>query len=218
MCGPIVIVLPARSGSMAAFIFGRILYNVGRAVTYAGMGAVVGVIGQFVVLAGYQQILGFVAGGLMIISVLLPSRFAARLLPKRMDAWMDRIKSRLGDMLAAGSTRAMFSIGLLNGFLPCGLVYAALAASVSAGGIVGGALFMFVFGVGTIPALFTLSFAGGFITGRLRGRLTRLIPVTIAIMGLLFILRGMSLGIPFISPKMEKMISKGQMVGGERQE
>ena len=210
MCGPIVVMLPALATRRWEFAAGRLLYNLGRAVTYALLGALVGVIGQFVALAGYQQVLGIAAGVLMILSVVVPSRYVSRLLPARTNAALDAVKSRLGARLSTGGTRSMFVIGLLNGFLPCGLVYAALAASLAAGGVLGSTAYMFVFGLGTVPMLFALSFASGLLSGSLRRKLTRLIPVTIGIMGALFILRGLAIGIPFISPKMEKMLAKGK--------
>ena len=210
MCGPIVFVLPGASDSRREFIVGRVLYNMGRAVTYALLGAVVGVLGQFVALAGYQQVLGIVAGVLMILSVVIPSNATARFFPSQINTWTAGLKTRLGNKLSAGSTRSMFLIGILNGLLPCGLVYAALAASLAAGSIQGSATYMFVFGLGTVPMLFALSYASGLISGGLRRKVARIIPVTIGIMGVFFLLRGLALGIPFISPNMEKMLSKGK--------
>ncbi|MDT8322604.1 MAG: sulfite exporter TauE/SafE family protein [Bacteroidota bacterium] len=212
MCGPIVLVLPGEVRERGRFFFSRVLYNLGRAVTYAAMGLVVGFIGQSIALAGYQQWLGIAAGALMILSVLLPTKAARKILPtKQYDRALTALKSRLGKLLANSSQSSLFTIGILNGFLPCGLVYMALAGSLAMGSALGGAAYMFLFGLGTLPLLFAASYAGGMITGEMRRKITRLIPVGVFILGTLFILRGLSLGIPFISPDMDMMKKKGSM-------
>ncbi|MBL0176572.1 MAG: sulfite exporter TauE/SafE family protein [Ignavibacteria bacterium] len=212
MCGPIVLVLPGRTARSARFVAGRLLYNGGRAVTYALLGAAVGVLGQFVVLAGYQQTLGIVAGVLMIAGVAFPAGALSRAIPARMTSTLAALKGRLGSLLESDALSSLFFIGLLNGLLPCGLVYSALAASIAAGGIAQGALFMALFGLGTLPAMFALGFAGGLLTAGMRRRLVRAVPVMVALMGVFFILRGLALGIPFVSPKMERMLAKGTTV------
>ena len=210
MCGPIVMVLPGSVREKWAFFFGRVLYNVGRAVTYAVMGLVVGFIGQSIALAGYQQWLGIIAGTLMILSVLLPLTGIRKALPsKHFDRALAALKTRLGRLLGNSSQSSLFTIGILNGFLPCGLVYMALAASLAMGSAPGGAAYMFLFGLGTLPVMFAASYASGLITGEMRRKITRLIPVGVVILGVLFILRGLALGIPFISPDMDMMKKKG---------
>jgi sulfite exporter TauE/SafE len=212
MCGPIVLVLPGDVRERGRFFVSRVLYNLGRAVTYAFMGLVVGFIGQSIALAGYQQWLGIAAGVLMILSVLLPTKTARKILPtKQYDRALEALKSRLGKLLANTSQSSLFTIGILNGFLPCGLVYMALAGSLAMGSAIGGAAYMFLFGLGTLPLLFAASYAGGMITGEMRRKINRLIPVGVFLLGTLFILRGLSLGIPFISPDMDMMKKKGSM-------
>ena len=99
---------------------------------------------------------------------------------------------------ALRSTLLLF--GLLNGLLPCGLVYAALAGAAATGGPLGGALFMAAFGLGTIPAMLAVSLAGRLITAPWRARFQRAVPVAMAVLAVLFIVRGLSLGIPYLSP------------------
>ncbi len=210
MCGPIVLVLPVggetRGWGLAA---GRMLYNLGRSITYAVFGLVIGLIGQSVALAGYQQALGITSGVLMVLSVAVPARWWKRLLPQVLSGRVTgAVQVRLGSLLKNGSSTSLFSIGLLNGFLPCGLVYTALAASLGVGSAAESALFMFLFGLGTSPALLGLSYAAGMLTHTLRRRITRWLPLGVAVMGLFFILRGLSLGIPFLSPDMDKVTSK----------
>ncbi len=208
MCGPILLALPgSASAGQFRFAASRLLYNGGRAVTYALLGALIGLAGSTAATAGYQRWLGAFAGALMIGSVLLPQRWIDGALSRiGMGRAIGGLKKVLARLLSAGTMPSLLLIGLLNGFLPCGLVYAALAGSVATGSVAGGALFMLLFGLGTLPAMFAASFAAGLVTGGLRRRLARVIPYGVALMGILFILRGLSLGIPFISPRMEKML------------
>jgi len=216
MCGPIVLVLP-RSAAPLTSLLGRLLYNLGRTVTYAFMGLIMGFIGELISLAGYQQALGIVVGSLMVLAGLFPGRIARLLTPgEGLGPWLGKLKSALGGLFQKGTLVSLFTIGLLNGFLPCGLVYAALGASLAAGGLVPGVLLMVMFGLGTIPALLALSYAGDLLTLGLRRRLQRLLPLALVIMGLLFILRGLALGIPYLSPPREKLMQHHHAVTMDR--
>ena len=75
MCGPIALALPSQSKSKLSFYSGRLLYNLGRVITYSIMGLIIGLIGQKINLAGYQQIISVILGIAILIAVLLPSRF-----------------------------------------------------------------------------------------------------------------------------------------------
>ena len=100
-----------------------------------------------------------------------------------------------------GSALAM---GIVNGLLPCGLVYIALAGAIVGGEIQNGVFYMMIFGLGTIPVMLALSILGNVISVRIRKKIRLIIPVFIVIIGILFILRGMNLGIKYISPKFDK--------------
>ena len=128
-----------------------------------------------------------------------------------------KLKIKLAKLFGKRAYSSLFAIGLLNGLLPCGPVYAALAAAVATGGILSGSTFMFFFGLGTLPILLLISLIGHTISINLRKKLSKLVPVTIVILGILFILRGMSLGIPFISPPDKKLqlIEKTEMIENE---
>lgn len=203
MCGPIAIALPrSPSDSRMAFLQGRLLYNLGRAITYTALGVVFGLLGKSLNLAGWQQVVSIACGSLMLLYVF------GRYLPLSrwgLSGWTARMLAPVQQALASrlgGNSRAnLLVIGLLNGLLPCGLVYVALAGAIAAGTVWGGALFMFLFGIGTAPLLLALSLAGPSLYGRLRGRFQAVIPVGLAILGILFILRGSNLGIPYLSPK-----------------
>jgi sulfite exporter TauE/SafE len=89
----------------------------------------------------------------------------------------------------------------LNGLLPCGLVYVAIAGAISSGDAISGMLFMILFGLGTFPAMFAATIFGRFINLNIRKKINQAIPALAVVLAVLFILRGLSLGIPYISPK-----------------
>jgi hypothetical protein len=206
MCGPIAVALPVSNKSWALKISGTLLYNLGRALTYGAMGAVFGVLGEGIQLGGFQSWVSIAMGAIMITSVLFPVLFRnTGLMDRYIYGYVDRLKRQLAPMFKNSSLGSLFVIGLLNGLLPCGLVYVALASAIATGGVVSGALFMFLFGLGTLPMLAVVTLVGNVISGRFKTLLNRLIPYVIVIIGALFILRGLNLGIPYISPPEKKL-------------
>jgi sulfite exporter TauE/SafE len=205
MCGPIAVALPVGKTSRIRHLTGRVAYNSGRILTYAVLGLGAGLIGQTVHVSGYQQVVSIALGVMILMAVILPSRFGALLTGAKLHARLFEPLKRLWSRLfGRGSISALFAVGLLNGFLPCGLVYVALAGAVTTGGLLEGALYMAVFGLGTFPVMLAVSLVGGLLSAGLRSRLRRLIPVGAVVLAMLFVLRGMSLGIPYVSPKIEE--------------
>lgn len=202
MCGPIALALPrAPDGGRARYWVGRLLYNAGRALTYAILGAILGLVGHSIHIAGWQQGLS-IACGVIILAYVIARTLGRGHSP--IDAWLLRITTPvqrgLARRLGGGTPRGLFGIGLLNGLLPCGLVYVALAGAVETGGALTGALYMALFGLGTTPLMFAVALAGPSLYARWRGRFQWIIPAGLVILALLFIARGMNLGIPYISP------------------
>ena len=112
------------------------------------------------------------------------------------------LKENIGVLFRKGTFSAMFLIGILNGFLPCGLVYVALAGAIASGDAISGAAAMILFGLGTVPAMFAATIFGKFINAGIRTKIRKAVPVLALLLGVIFILRGMNLGIPYISPKL----------------
>ncbi|KAA3610303.1 MAG: sulfite exporter TauE/SafE family protein [Calditrichaeota bacterium] len=196
MCGPIVLALPqTENPTKLHFLTGRLVYNLGRIVTYFILGLIFGGLGKVISLAGFQSTLSIVLGVLILASLFLP-------ISKTLDVintsplW----RKTLGGLFKKKSFSALAGIGLLNGLLPCGLVYTALAGAIAASDSLYGAMFMFVFGMGTIPALIVVSIVGRITKINWQGFIKRALPVTMFVLGILLILRGLSLGIPYISP------------------
>ena len=205
MCGPIALALPVQQNNRMALVTGRVLYNVGRAITYATLGLIFGLVGQSLSLAGFQQSVSIIAGILILLMVFLPSKYAQKLyLLKPAYGFTNFLKRKFGALLKRKSVTSVFLIGLLNGFLPCGLVYIAIAGAIASGGYVEGATYMFIFGIGTLPIMLAVSLAGNFISINVRKRVNKLIPAFMIVLACLFILRGMNLGIPYISPQLQQ--------------
>jgi sulfite exporter TauE/SafE len=205
MCGPIAIALPIGQTSRIHLFTGRVLYNTGRILTYALLGLGAGLIGQTVHVSGYQQIVSIVLGSLILLAVILPSKLGSYLTGAKLHAKMFEPFKRLwAKLFGKNSLKALFIVGLLNGFLPCGLVYVALAGAVSTGAPVQGAIYMALFGIGTFPVMLAMSLVGRLLGTGFKTKLRKLIPVGAVILGVLFIMRGMSLGIPYVSPKIEQ--------------
>lgn len=202
MCGPIALALPKSGPSRMRFLSGRILYNTGRILTYSLMGLVWGLLGQGIRLAGYQQGLSIALGLFLLLALLFSANLESRFIAiPLIDRLMLRLRKALGTLLGQPRQGAMLAIGVLNGFLPCGFVYIGLAGAISTGSAGGGAAYMALFGLGTYPLMLATSLLGGLIGPTFRQRLRPLMMSVALAFALLFILRGLNLGIPYVSPK-----------------
>jgi len=197
MCGPLALALPVTGGKPASFFAGRLAYNLGRIVTYCVLGLAFGLIGKTLGLAGIQRWVS-IALGVALLAGLFTSRKLALWRP--ITLLVDRLKSAMGALLRRRSADALLVLGLLNGLLPCGLVYVACAGAVAAGDLFSGAFYMLAFGLGTVPMMLAISLSGKLVPFSLRTRLLKAVPLAVFILGTVLILRGMSLGIPYVSP------------------
>ena len=202
MCGPLALALPLSQKTGWSKISGALLYNIGRATTYAAMGLVLGLLGVGAKIYGIQQWVSIVCGAIMILSVLLTSVFNMKALVQKVSFKnAGFIQRGISQRLKNPNPTTLFIIGILNGLLPCGLVYIAIAGALVSPSLGNSVLFMFLFGLGTLPMMFAIVYFSNLIKGKILFRIQKLIPVFIVLLGLLFIVRGMNLGIPYLSPK-----------------
>jgi sulfite exporter TauE/SafE len=212
MCGPIAIALPLNNRSWVSRVSGGLLYNTGRTITYAVLGAIFGLAGLGLALGGFQQWVSIILGAVMILAVLVPRLGSfGKKLAGTSEKLTGHLKKPFIKLFRIRSYGSLFVIGLLNGFLPCGLVYIALAGALLMSHIHEGALYMAFFGIGTIPMMLAIAIAGNLLSLKIRQKLTGVIPLFIILLGILFILRGMNLGVPYVSPKLEKQGGKATM-------
>lgn len=202
MCGPIVLVIPLKGKSLGSKVFGSLLYNLGRAITYAMLGLLFGLIGLGMKMTGIQQWVSIACGAVMILSVLISKSFNVSSLLSKINPvkWLG-IQDKMAKLLKAPKQSTLFIIGIVNGFLPCGLVYIALAGAIVGASVVQSSMFMFAFGLGTLPYLFVVLLFGNTLTQRYAKMVNKILPILIVFLGLLFILRGANLGIKYVSPK-----------------
>lgn len=201
MCGPIALALPIVGNSKAALIVSRLLYNFGRILTYTFFGFIFGLIGDRIQLFGLQQIVSILLGSLIILRLIIPQKYSFTKL-HFFQRTVGKLKQEFSKMFGKNSMKSLFVIGLLNGFLPCGFVYVGIAGAIATGDALKGAAFMSLFGLGTLPIMFAASLFSSVLSLKARLNFRKAIPVFSFIIGILFILRGLNLGIPYVSPKM----------------
>lgn len=200
MCGPIAFMLPVDRSNKAKQVFQISSYHLGRLTTYSIIGLLFGLLGKGFQFFGFQQQISIITGVLMILVIILPKLFQKIKIAQSITKLVGKVKFALGKELKKKGNDTFFTIGFLNGFLPCGLVYMAVLGAISTQNALSGSLYMFLFGLGTIPLMSAVVYAGNFTNQLFRKRIQQLIPIVVVAIGVLFILRGMGLNIPFISP------------------
>jgi len=189
MCGPLVLAYSMASrGSIAA----HACYNAGRLTTYALLGALAGAAGGGIeFLAGFKQTAALVAGVLMIATgaLLLPRRSLVQI----EKLGVSRVFSRtVGQLLASPEPESKLALGLLLGFLPCGLLYAALLKAMGTGSAAAGAVSMIAFGAGTAIALLGIGVFSSAIGARLGRWSNTLAAASILFTGAFLLWRGLA--------------------------
>ena len=201
MCGPIAFMLPVDRTNNLKKISQITLYHFGRLLSYSIIGLIFGLVGKGLYIFGFQQQLSIIIGVLMILIVLIPQKvFYKYNFSKPIFRVISKVKSALGTALKKKTPDTFLTIGFLNGFLPCGLVYMAVFAAIALGNTIEGSLYMLFFGLGTIPLMTTAIYFSSILKGNMRQRIQKAIPIFVVVIGVLFILRGLGLGIPYISP------------------
>ncbi|WP_264529636.1 sulfite exporter TauE/SafE family protein [Flavobacterium sp. N502540] len=201
MCGPIAMMLPVDRQNEAKKVIQISTYHLGRLTAYATIGLIFGLLGRGFFLAGLQQKMSIFIGLAMIAIVLIPEKvFSKYNFSKPVYKMISRVKSSLGNQFKDRSYKSLFTIGLLNGFLPCGMVYVALFGAIAMQSASLGVLYMLLFGLGTIPLMTVVVYVNSLIKLPFRNKIQKAIPYVAVIIGVLFILRGLGLGIPYISP------------------
>lgn len=205
MCGPIALTLPIGRRSEIGRLIALMAYNIGRISTYALLGTVFGLLGKSFYLAGIQRQVSVFLGLLLLLGIFIPKLISQK---SRVSSWWYKLFGNLYQEMSAlikkGSISSIFVLGIINGFLPCGLVYVALAGALAQSEVYNGSLFMVMFGLGTAPAMFAIGWASKYISLTLRNSIRKVTPYFIAFFGILLILRGLNLGI-YLSPRIEKV-------------
>ena len=203
MCGPIALVLPLNRKNNWTILAGTLQYSLGRIITYSLLGVLVGLIGVTINIFGVLQWISIVAGIALVI-------YAWK---KQLLSWLPKSSGSFGFqigvqkmmhvMVKSKSPFRLFTFGLINGMLPCGMVYVALMNAILVNDLAISPLAMTFFGIGTLPVMVAVPFFIHKLSKSARGKLNRAIPYLLTVVGLMIALRGMNLGIPFVSPKIQ---------------
>jgi sulfite exporter TauE/SafE len=207
MCGPIALALPLNRTRPVTMFLGILAANLGRIITYMLLGFVIGMIGYSIQLFRVFQAISILFGiGLILIAWRKQWLKRIEFRTPGLQNWTSKKMSLL---LRQNGTFKLFGIGLLNGLLPCGMIFLALANALLAENPIGSAAAMAAFGLGTLPALLGVGFFAQQISQVFRAKLTAAFPYILSVIGIMVILRGANLGIPVISPKMEEQVKTG---------
>lgn len=201
MCGPIAMMLPVDRNDPAKKTLQIFTYHIGRLTAYGTLGLLFGIMGKGLHLAGFQQEMSIIAGIIMICIVMIPERlFSKYNFSKPVYKIISKVKTGLGAQFKKRSYKALFITGLLNGFLPCGLVYAALFGAIAMQSEMLGTLYMLLYGLGTVPLMSAVVYASALLKNPLRNSFSKIVPYAAVFIGILFIVRGLGLDIPNLSP------------------
>ncbi|WP_121812302.1 sulfite exporter TauE/SafE family protein [Mucilaginibacter kameinonensis] len=199
MCGPLAFAVPVSQNRWWLIVTDKVLYNIGRIITYTFLGLLIGLVGKQLWLYGLQQGISLLSGALIIMAGL------SRLFKLRRLSQMSRFPAILSPVnkllqYALKHKAGHLVIGLLNGFLPCGFVYLALVGAVNSPSPADAAAYMFWFGTGTFPLMLAATVSSGFVGPAIRRRINKIMPYLMVCLGFWFILRGLNLNIPYLSP------------------
>ena len=203
MCGPLAMSISGGNKKGYKFLIGRLLYNIGRVITYSFLGAIFGLLGSRIVIFDHQQALSIFTGAIIILVTAVTFLGERNIFyGKLFNKYTLFIKAPLTKLFKSKTNSSLLGIGVLNGLLPCGFVYLAIAGSLTTGNIFSGMMFMALFGLGTFPVMLGMSVFGNFIKEKIRIPYSKVLPVLSILIAVILILRGLSLDIPYLSPKL----------------
>lgn len=199
MCGPLAFAIPSFRNQAWLVLFDKLIYNIGRTFTYTILGLGIGLVGKQLWLAGAQQGLSIMTGIFIILAAFSRmfnisvgnGSWANRMIQPFNRLLSNTIKHKSGHLIT----------GIINGLLPCGFVYIALVSALNTGSSISAAQYMFFFGLGTLPLMFITMVSSNFLGPIIRRKINKIIPFVMLALGLWFLLRGLNLDIPYLSPK-----------------
>ena len=202
MCGPLALSLPVSHNNDLSRFSGGLIYNSGRILSYTSMGFIFGSLGNLIIATKWQSSLSIGLGIVILLYLFFPKKYFHFSTATTLGKPFMLLRQQLGKLFQSRKLSSLLFIGVLNGFLPCGLVYLALTSSIISASPVNGGMFMLFFGLGTFPMMFATVLMGNYLNQSLRQKIHKAVPALLFFMALMLILRGMNLGIPFISPEL----------------
>ena len=202
MCAPLVWAVPDHRQKRMRWLGNKLIYNLGRVSTYALLGLLIGFLGEGISFAGWQQHISWITGVLLLSGLAIHFWGKRTKVFHRLSIGFNRaIKRGIGLTMGKRSMSYQYLFGVFNGLLPCGLVYMALIASLSMTTLSGSVLYMVLFGLGTLPMMLGVALFKQSMVSLKSFNFNRVYPRLIVILAFLLIARGLNLGIPYLSPK-----------------
>lgn len=203
MCGPIGFALPiSRSKNKVLSI---INYHLARLFSYGLLGGVIGLIGGGFAIAGVQQSLSIILGILLSLIGLQKLFNIRKWKSQMMTVLLNKIHQKIVFSFHRNRTKSFLLMGMINGFLPCGLVYVALSGALVMGHPLTGALYMFFFGMGTLPMMLSIFLIHARKKKKVNLQIGKLIPIITLLFGVWMLVRGLGLSIPYLSPDTKQL-------------
>lgn len=193
MCGPIVLSVPRSSSSFLSLSVSSFIYNSGRILTYSIFGLLFGFLGREITLSGFQSWLSILMGVSILAAVLFSRQIKKSRKPKIYISFVSFITQAYNRLIRKKSKSALFGMGFLNGLLPCAFVYTSLAAAVLTETPYHSMAYMALFGLGTVPAMFSIYLAPNFVSIDLRSAIRKYLPYFAVFLGVFLIFRGVAL-------------------------
>ncbi len=194
MCGPIAL---AVGGQRSNVWVNGLLYNLGRTVTYSLLGGIIGLLGQGLFFAGFQKSMTIAIGVALLLIAVFSINVETKLLKVNVFSRLFfNVKAGIGRWMQRKGFAGTFAVGILNGLLPCGLVYMAVAGALSTGELLSGMAYMALFGLGTLPLMTVAALAGNAVNLRFRIIFQKIYPAFLIFFALLFLFRGLNFHIP----------------------
>lgn len=209
MCGPIALALPVHQFDITKKTTCIIIYHLGRILMYALLGVAFGTIGKGLFIAGFHQNVSVILGVLLILGVLFFNESKIQNSIYTNSKWFVKVKGYFGTFIRKKTLSSFFVLGVLNGLLPCAMIYMALFGATATQGSLHGALFMFWFGLGTIPLLTAVVWMSQWVNKHFKNKMNKIVPTFLILTGVLLIVRGLGLDIPFLSPSTLQLFISG---------
>jgi uncharacterized protein len=203
MCGPLALSFNLHSKGNP--LVNGLIYNFSRITAYLFLGVIFGAIGFSFNYAGWQQVASILSGMVILIIVFIQQLGAAQGKLNIVSRYNTFIKNKIGNALRLSGFKGVVFLGFFNGLLPCGLVYLALAGALVSGDIISGGAYMLVFGLGTFPMMFVFAAFGNYLGFQKKLLIRKYLPVFSVMIAVLLILRGLNLGIPYVSPDLQNV-------------
>ena len=205
MCGPLILTIPFQSlESKSQKTWAYLLYGGGKTLAYMILGLLFGIIGSKAKQLNMQSYVSIIAGVLLLLTAIIPLvSQKANFTPKFMSKFNTWINGQIAKQFRSKKLQSFGVIGFLNGFLPCGFIYAAIFIAVTLGSVAQSISFMLFFGIATMLSLTVFSLVFQLLPIGTRNTLRKLFPYLIILTAVLLILRGLQLGIPVLSPIFE---------------